>query len=171
MTEATARVAAPSLRSISAAGRYRGLAILALAGAVGIAAGALVAAMGWITSMLHMLLFGLASGARLSALTVLANPALAIVPAIGGVLMGISVVLSRRFRTRPPVDPIEANAVHGGRMSFRESLLVAGQTMLSSGFGASVGLEAGYTQIASSVASKQAIFAGLRRNEVRTLVG
>src|SRR5579862_5831042 len=125
MTEATARVAAPSIRSISAAGRYRGLAVMALAGAVGIAAGGLVTLMGWITNELHTLLFGLANGTRLSALSMLGSPALAIIPAIGGILMGVSIVLSRRFRTRPPVDPIEANAVHGGRMSFRESLLVA----------------------------------------------
>jgi CIC family chloride channel protein len=171
MTEATAKVAAPSIRSISAAGRYRGLAILALGGAVGIAAGGIVSLMGWITNELHVLLYGLATGARLSALAFLVSPWLAFVPAVGGLLMGITFVLSRRFRTRPPVDPIEANAVYGGRMSFRESLLVAGQTMISSGFGASVGLEAAYTQMGSAVGSKLAIFTGLRRNEVRTLVG
>lgn len=40
------------------------------------------------------------------------------------------------------VDPIEANALHGGRMSVRDSLIVTAQTIISNGFGASVGLEA-----------------------------
>ncbi|MEO5805514.1 chloride channel protein [Devosia sp.] len=171
MTEATGKVAAPTLRSIGLAGRYRGLVILALAALVGIAAGLVVTAMTWVTQHLHMLLFGLADGGRLSAQTTLATPWLALVPVAGGILMALSVVLSRRFRTRPPVDPIEANAVHGGRMSTRESLLVAGQTMISSGFGASVGLEAGYTQLAASIGSRLATLSGLRRNEIRTLVG
>lgn len=171
MTEATGKVAAPSVRSIGAAGRYRGLIILALAGLVGIAAGLVVTAMSWVTQHLHTLLFGIADGGRLSAQVALATPVLALVPAAGGILMALSVVLSRRFRTRPPVDPIEANAVHGGRMSTRESLLVAGQTMISSGFGASVGLEAGYTQLAASIGSRLATVSGLRRNEIRTLVG
>lgn len=127
--------------------------------------------MSWVTQHLHMLLFGLTDGGRLSAQTALVTPWLALVPAVGGILVALSVVLSRRFRTRPPVDPIEANAVHGGRMSTRESLLVAGQTMISSGFGASVGLEAGYTQLAASIGSRLATLYGLRRNEIRTLVG
>ena len=48
----------------------------------------------------------------------------------GGALVGLSIFLARRFRTRPPVDPIEANAVYGGKMSFRESLIVTLQTVL-----------------------------------------
>ncbi|WP_375450483.1 chloride channel protein [uncultured Devosia sp.] len=171
MTEATNKAAAPTLRSIGAAGRYRGLVILALAGLVGIAAGLVVTAMSWIAQFLHTLLFGISSGTRLSAQVALATPALALVPAAGGLLIALTVLLSRRFRTRPPVDPIEANAVHGGRMSTRESLLLAAQTLISSGFGASVGLEAGYTQLAASIGSRLATLSGLRRNEIRTLVG
>lgn len=171
MTEATGKVATPALRSIGMSGRYRGLIILGLAALVGIAAGLVVTAMSWVTQHLHMLLFGIIDGGKLSAQTTLVTPWLALVPAAGGILMALSIVLSRRFRTRPPVDPIEANAVHGGRMSTRESLLVAGQTMISSGFGASVGLEAGYTQLAASIGSRLATVSGLRRNEIRTLVG
>lgn len=171
MTEATGKVAAPVVRSIGAAGRYRGLLILGLAAAVGVVAGLVVTAMSWVTQHLHAVLFGLADGGRLSAQAALANPLMALVPALGGALMALSVILTRRFRTRPPVDPIEANAVHGGRMSIRESLLLAGQAMISSGFGASVGLEAGYTQLASSIGSRLAALSGLRRNEIRTLVG
>ena len=65
--------------------------------------------------------------------------------------VGLAIV---RWRPRRAVDPIEANALYGGRMSLNDSLIVVGQTMLSNGVGASVGLEAGYTQIGSALASR-----------------
>ena len=48
---------------------------------------------------------------------------------------------------------MEANALHGGRMSIRDSLFVGLQSVLSNGFGASVGLEAAYAQLGGGVAS------------------
>ncbi|RVD49206.1 chloride channel protein, partial [Mesorhizobium sp. M7A.F.Ca.ET.027.03.2.1] len=51
------------------------------------------------------------------------------------------------------------------------TFIIAGQTMISSGFGASVGLEAGYTQVGSGLASRLAGIFRLRRNDVRILVG
>ena len=69
------------------------------------------------------------------------------------------------------MDPIEANALHGGRMSLSDSLIVTAQTMLSNGVGASVGLEAGYTQISSALASRLGRSFRLRRNDLRLLVG
>jgi CIC family chloride channel protein len=61
---------------------------------------------------------------------------------LGGLLFGlVTAYIGRRRGTE--VDPIEANALHGGRMSMRGSLIVAAQTVWSSGIGASVGLEAG----------------------------
>ena len=49
----------------------------------------------------------------------------------------VSLVLLVRTQRNFP-DPIEANALHGGRMSMRDNLIVAAQTLLSNGFGASV---------------------------------
>ena len=49
----------------------------------------------------------------------------------------------RAFAAVVPVDPIEANALQGGRMSVTDSLFIGAQTLLSNGCGASVGLEAG----------------------------
>ena len=80
-----------------------------------------------------------------------------------------SAYIARRRGTE--VDPIEANALHGGRMSMRGSLIVAAQTVWSSGIGASVGLEAGYTQLASGIASKIGQAFRLRRSDMRILVG
>jgi CIC family chloride channel protein len=95
----------------------------------------------------------------------------ALVPAVGGILLGLTVVWLRRRKFRTPVDPIEANALYGGRMSLTDTFIIAGQTMISSGFGASVGLEAGYTQVGSGLASRLARFLRMRRNDVRILVG
>lgn len=145
--------------------------MLVLAGVCGFLAALVVAFVGWATRELHTLLFALPADDRLSQQTALVTPILALVPLAGGVLVGASIFLARRFRTRPPVDPIEANAVYGGKMSFRESVIVTLQTVLSSSFGASVGLEAGYTQMSSSLASYIGSRLSLRRNEVRTLVG
>lgn len=155
----------------SLVGRWRGLTMLVLAAATGLAAALVVALVGWLTFRLHSLLFLLPASERLSEQPALASPALALVPVLGGAALALSIVLARRFRTRPPVDPIEANAVHGGRMSFRESLIVTVQTVVSTSFGASVGLEAGYTQMSSSLASHLGVRLNLRRNEVRMLVG
>ena len=51
------------------------------------------------------------------------------------------------------------------------SLIVAAQTVWSSGVGASVGLEAGYTQLASGIASRIGNAFRLRRGDLRILVG
>jgi CIC family chloride channel protein len=76
-----------------------------------------------------------------------------------------------KTRKKPMVDPIEANALHGGRLSLTDSIIVAIQNLISNGFGASVGLEAGYTQLASGIASKLGFKLQLRRADLRVLVG
>jgi H+/Cl- antiporter ClcA len=69
------------------------------------------------------------------------------------------------------VDPIEANALRGGLLSLRDSLVVSSQTLISNGCGASVGLDAAYTQIGSGAASLIGQFFNLRRNDMRLIVG
>ena len=76
-----------------------------------------------------------------------------------------------RYHPRRAVDPIEANALYGGRMSLNDSLIVVLQTIISNGVGASVGLEAGYTQIGSAIASRFGRMFRVRRNDLRLLVG
>ena len=93
------------------------------------------------------------------------------VPLIGGLLFGLTSELLKRWRPAREIDPIEANALHGGRMSLLGSIIVAAQTIWSSGVGASVGLEAGYTQLASGIASRIGRAFRLRRGDLRILVG
>jgi len=94
-----------------------------------------------------------------------------IAPIAGGIILGILLYILSRTRKKPMVDPIEANALHGGRMSLTDSIIVAVQNLISNGFGASVGLEAGYTQLAAGIASKFGYKMQMRRADLRMLVG
>jgi|SRR5579862_1305099 len=150
--------------------RARESSVIVLAAVVGCAAGLVVAAMGELVSIMHMIFFGLDPGERLSGRVVLDPLYAFMTPFIGGLLFGlVSAYVTRRRGIE--VDPIEANALHGGRMSMRGSLIVAAQTVWSSGIGASVGLEAGYTQLASGIASWLGRGFRLRRSDMRILVG
>jgi CIC family chloride channel protein len=150
--------------------RARESSVIVLAVIVGAIAGLMVAAMGEAVGLMHSIFFGLDPGERLSGRVSL-NPYYAfLTPCIGGLLFGLaSAYVTRRRGTE--VDPIEANALHGGRMSMRGSLIVAAQVVWSSGIGASVGLEAGYTQLASGIASRIGQAFRLRRADMRVLVG
>ena len=150
--------------------RARESSIIVLAAVIGLVGGLTVALMSEVVGLMHLVFFGLDPGERLSARAWI-NPFYAfLTPCLGGLVFGlVSAYVSRRRGTE--VDPIEANALHGGRMSLRGSLIVAAQTVWSSGIGASVGLEAGYTQLASGIASVVGQAFRLRRGDMRVLVG
>ena len=142
-----------------------------LAALVGALAGLVVTAMGLGVDTLHRVLFHLGPGVRLSGLLHL-DPVIAIsVPLAGGIVFGIARELIAHWRPEREIDPIEANALHGGRMSLLGSIIVAAETVWSSGVGASVGMEAGYTQFASGIASRIGMAFRLRRADLRILVG
>jgi chloride channel protein, CIC family len=145
--------------------------LIPLALVVGIVAGAVVTLMSEIAQIAHVLIFGIPIDVRLSANAYI-NPIVAFVaPALGGLSLGIMEWWRRRLKITNAVDPIEANALRGGRLSARDSVVVSGQTLISNGCGASVGLEAGYTQIGSGAASLIGQFLNLRRNDLRLIVG
>ncbi len=145
--------------------------LVVLAAGVGLASGLCVHLMTLATQTSHEWLFQLQRGDRLSG-SVNINRLRAIgVPTLGGLLVGLAGWAIARWWNRRTVDPIEANALHGGRMSLSDSLFVTAQTVLSNGVGASVGLEAGYTQISSALASRLGRSFRLRRNDLRLLVG
>jgi CIC family chloride channel protein len=151
--------------------RTRESSLIAVAALVGALAGVIVAAMGRGVDLLHQVFFALAPGQRLSALVALDPLHALIVPTVGGLALGAASLFIAKRRPAREVDPIEANALHGGRMSLLGSLIVAAETVWSSGVGASVGLEAGYTQISSGVASRIGRAFRLRRADLRILVG
>ncbi|MEW6437705.1 MAG: chloride channel protein [Pseudomonadota bacterium] len=157
--------------------RWRGLvrrsepALIILAIVVGAMAACLVALTSDAVQVIHQICFGVPANVRLSGAGELSSPFMAFVPALGGAILGLSGIFIKRWRPRRPVDPIEANALHGGRMSLIDSLLITAQTIVSSGFGASVGLEAGYTQIGAGFGSICGRLFRMRRSDMRTLVG
>ena len=158
-------------RRLRALVRARESSLIALAALVGALSGVVVAVMGTAVDLLHRLFFQLEPGVRLSG-TLRLDPMLAIgVPLAGGLAFGIAGELIARWRPDREVDPIEANALRGGHMSLVGSIIVAAQTVWSSGVGASVGLEAGYTQLASGIASRIGNAFRLRRGDLRVLVG
>jgi chloride channel protein, CIC family len=145
--------------------------LVVLAALVGTIGGLVVAAMSAAVSGLHMLLFDLEVGERLSSQIRIEPLRALLVPSLGGLLLGLASLLLLRWRPAREIDPIEANALYGGRMSFRGSVIVALQTIWSSGVGASVGLEAGYTQLASGLAASLGRAFHLRRADQRIMVG
>ena len=150
--------------------RARESSVIVLAAMTGSIAGLAVAAMSGLVGLMHLIFFGLDPGERLSGRVSLDPLYAFLVPCLGGLLFGlVTAYITRKRGTE--VDPVEANALHGGRMSMRGSLIVAAQTVWSSGIGASVGLEAGYTQLASGIASKIGQAFRLRRGDLRVLVG
>ena len=147
------------------------LGLVLVAGLVGCLAGAMVTFMSDLSQAAHVALFHIPLDERLSAVARVHLPAALVVPVGGGALIGLSELWRNWRKARTPVDPVEANALRGGRMSLRDSVLVALQTVVSNGSGASVGLEAGYTQIGSGVASRLGIMLNLRRADLRIMVG
>ncbi|MBP0443919.1 chloride channel protein [Roseomonas sp. SSH11] len=143
-----------------------GLVVLAIL--IGVASGLVASAMSGIAHAMQALLFDTDHGLSASGLD---EPWRLLFPALGGALLGLLNLAFARWQLRQPIDPIEANALHGGRMAMRDGAVVASQNLISNGFGASVGLEAGYTQVAGGLASRFGSLAGLRRGDLRVLVG
>jgi chloride channel protein, CIC family len=143
-------------------------ALVLLAVVVGAAAGLLMIALRAMAHGMQSLIYGL-SGSSLSAASFIDPIRLLALP-IFGLILGLGSRAAVR-RWRKPVDVVEANALHGGAIPLRDSLLVCVQTLLSNGAGASVGLEAAYAQAGGGVASVLGQWLRLRRADMRILVG
>ncbi|MFC7690807.1 chloride channel protein [Paeniroseomonas aquatica] len=139
------------------------VAVVVLAVLVGGTVGLLAWGMGALAHGLQRLLYDLEPHLRLSAATRLPAWQLLLIPALGGLALAMLNRAIARWRPKAPIDPIEANAMHGGRLSLTDGVVVGAQTVLSNGVGASVGLEAGYTQVGGGIASRLGQAFSLRR--------
>ncbi len=122
-------------------------------------------------NLMHVLIFHLPFDVRLSAADRIAPVAAFAALTLGGLSLGLMEAFRLRKGIPGPVDPVEANALRGGRMSLRDSFIVGMQTLISNSCGASVGLEAGYTQVGSGLGSFLGQKLRLRRSDLRLLVG
>jgi len=147
------------------------IAIVALAILAGGVSGLVASLMGGATHWLHVMLFGPGAEYGLSALRSAGPFLIFLVPIIGGLLLGLLNLGLARWWPRAPIDPIEANALYGGRLSLADGAVVGAQNIVSNGFGASVGLEAAYAQAGGGLASRLGQAFGLRRADLRVLVG
>ena len=145
--------------------------LVALAAFMGCATGVAVWLMTETTQTVHEVLFGIGHTQRLSAMDYVEPWRTVLIPCMGGLALGLVSLGLAHLYPRRTVDPIEANALFGGRMSMSGSLVVVLQTIMSNGVGASIGLEAGYTQIGSAIASRVGHAFRVRRSDLRLLVG
>jgi chloride channel protein, CIC family len=149
-------------------GRESGLLIIAAI--VGALSGLLVAAMSAASQKMHEIFFQIPTGAPLSATPVADAWRVIVIPALGGAALAVLGLWAKdRFRGRL-ADAIEANALQGGRLSAGGSLYISAQTLISNGFGASVGLEAAYTQLCGMIGSLLGRGLGARRFDMRLFV-
>lgn len=88
---------------------------------------------------------------------------------MGGLVLGLAALVVRHFRSNEIVDPIEANAMHGGHMSMTDSFRPLVATITSNASGVAVGMEAGYAQLRSGFLSKVGQYFKLRRSDQRSL--
>ncbi|HEV2560872.1 MAG TPA: chloride channel protein [Rhizomicrobium sp.] len=143
---------------------------IVLSAFVGGGVGALVDLMRRIVEMLHKADFLLHKNTLLSSGIGVDRVRIMIVPALGGLLLGLISLWLRRYRHGEIVDPIEANALYGGRMSLFDSTRLALTTMISNAAGASLGMEAGYTQFGAGLFSWVGQYFHLRRADMRVFV-
>lgn len=143
---------------------------IGLAIAIGVGAGVLAVIQSRLAHGLQERLYGISPDARLSATEGLDPWSLLWLP-VGGLALAFFGRLISTWKSRPIIDVVEANSLYGGRMSLRGSLVICGQTLISNGFGASVGLEAAYAQAGGGLASSLGQRLRLRRHDLRTLVG
>ncbi len=149
--------------------REREAAFIVLAAIAGALAGLSTNLLGFIAHAMQQVFYGL-EGNRLSALAEIRHPWRLLALPLGGLALALWARWLRR-RNHPLIDVVEANALHGGRIPPADNLIIAGQTVISNGVGASVGLEAAYAQMGGGMASVLGQAMKLRRNDLRTLVG
>jgi CIC family chloride channel protein len=148
--------------------RESGIAISALV--IGVISGVLVGLIANAAQLLHELLYALPQEQRLSAAFRVEPWRAIVIPVAGGLLLSLAVWLAgTRFKGRM-ADAIEANALYGGRLSIGGSLYITLQTFISNACGASVGLEAAYTQVCGALSSFMGRGLAARRSDMRLLV-
>src|SRR3954453_14083524 len=147
------------------------LGVVLIAAAIGVVIALGVALTKQAVDEFHHFLFGLPIETYLSSAESIDLWRTVLVPSLGGLAYGVVAYVMWRRWPRDIVDAIEANALQGGRMSLFDSLRLTILTIMSGGVGASVGLEAAFTQLGSGIASRVGRLVQLRRNDLRTFVG
>ncbi len=119
---------------------------------------------------LHVYDFGISANRYLSEGIGVSRLRLLFVPLLGGLLLGLTARAVRARRFSEIIDPIEANALHGGRCRCADSIWLTFTTVISNAAGASLGMEAGYSQLGAGLYSWAGRWFRLRRADLRIFV-
>ena len=137
---------------------------------IGAVVGAITNYLHLFVDLSHKLIFNLPKHVTLSMGTDTDHWRLVFVPAIGGLILGVGAWIVHRYRATEIVDPVEANALFGGRMSLTDSIRLTLMTVVSNASGASLGMEAGYSQFGAALFSRFGREFRLRREDQRIFV-
>lgn len=94
-----------------------------------------------------------------------------IIPAFGGLMVGILFHMSRSTRRYDIAHVIEATTLHGGRISPKSAFLEVLASVISIGTGGSVGKEAPVVLAGAGIGSSVARFLNIHGNRVKILLG
>ncbi|MGQ3889463.1 chloride channel protein [Legionella sp. CNM-1927-20] len=147
---------------------YLNLKLFSLAALGGIGVGSAVVFIRTLVGHIQILLFGVNINAQSA--TNAPWERIVGVTTVGGLILGFFLLLIGRYGRLTPVDPIEANAIEGGKMSFLDSLSFVGLSIVSISIGGSVGFEAAMTQLGAGTLSAIGQCLKLERQELRLLV-
>ena len=116
--------------------------------------------------------FGISTERLASLAATLPGWRVVLAPALAGLFVGIFVKIALRDqRTHGVSEVIEANAIHGGRMTLRDGLVSAIVSAVSIGGGASVGREGPAIHLGAALASTCGRFFNLDRSQARIMLG
>ncbi|ASQ44814.1 chloride channel protein [Legionella clemsonensis] len=142
--------------------------MLALAAIGGLFIGTAVAGIRIGVGFLQILLFG--ANVNLYSPATVPSWRIMLVTVLGGIFLGWLLRLAGRFKRLAIVDPVEANALEGGKMSLGDSLVLVGLSIVSITIGGSVGFEAAMTQLGAGCLSFLGQKLKLERRDLRILV-
>lgn len=144
--------------------------LIAVSVLVGAAVGLVTTGLRELVDLLHEIDFGLIPGSHLSGQVQVDLWRLLVVPGLGGLILGVVTLVAQKLRPTEIIDPVEANALYGGQLSLRDSARLTGLTVISNACGASVGMEAGYSQLGAGIFASAGEYFHLRREDQRTMV-
>jgi CIC family chloride channel protein len=138
---------------------------------IGILTGLMVAAVQQFVVFAQRAMLGFAAERRIALPEHASYFRIALALAASAVLVTLLSRLISRWKTKEPIDAVEANALNGGRMGWYDATGVVIPILASVCFGASVGIEAAVTQLGAVLASRLGRRLNRPRSDLRLLVG
>jgi len=145
--------------------------MLGLCMGIGIAVGLMVAVIQQFVVFAQRATLGFAAERRIALPEHASFFRIAVALACSAILVTLLSRLISRWKTKEPIDAVEANALSGGRMSWYDATGVVIPILASVCFGASVGIEAAVTQLGAVLASRLGRRLNRPRSDLRLLVG